>query len=269
MNAAATGDSETTVWADAHNHLHDPEIAGRPAGLCLVNATREGDWGAVLATAAQSTDRHPALGIHPWFAATAEAGWMDRLGNLLERNPRVGVGECGLDSKTRECPMDAQIPVFSRQVRLAREFDRPLTIHCVGAWGRLIDALDREPPPARWLLHSFNGSAEIAHQFAGMGAYFSISGRALHPGGEKILRVFQTIPPDRILLETDAPNQPPPAAFIAHELRDSLNAPENLAAIGTAVAGRLGFPTREFAALTHHNYQRFLGKTMRRPSTST
>lgn len=259
MNAAATGHSETTVWADAHNHLHDPEIAGRAAGPCLVNATREGDWDAVLATAAQSADRHAALGIHPWFAATAEAGWMDRLRNMLETNPRVGVGECGLDSKTRECPMEAQIPVFTRQIRLARESDRPLTIHCVGAWGRLIDALDREPPPSRWLLHSFNGSAEIARQLAGMGACFSISGRALHPAGAKTLRVFQEISPDRILLETDAPNATPPKPFVTCELPGGGNAPENLAAIGTEVATRLGADPQEFAARTHRNFLRFSG----------
>lgn len=261
MSPTASGIDGEAVWADAHNHIQDSGIAGcAPVSTpCIVNATCEEDWADVLAIVADAPCRHAALGIHPWFAATARAGWDDRLCALLDAHPAAGIGECGLDSKTRECALDVQLPVFARQIRLARELDRPLTIHCVGAWGRLFEMLDREPPPSRWLLHSFNGSEETAGRLAAMGAYFSISGRALHPAGEKILAVFKRIPPDRILLETDAPNQPPPAEFIARELSGGLNAPENLGAIGAAVAGRFGFTAREFAALTRGNYQKFLG----------
>lgn len=258
MAATATGNGEEWAWVDAHNHLHDTRLAGctDTAPPCIVNATCEDDWQDVIA-AASMPHRHAAIGIHPWFAHNAKRGWWKRLADLLERHPRAGIGESGLDAKCRACPLDIQIPVFEMQIRLARELDRPLTIHCVGAWGRLLETLKREPPPARWLCHSFNGSPEISRQLADMGAYFSISGRALHPSGEKILHTFRNIPPDRILIETDAPNQPPPAHIVTHPLPGQLNHPSNLAAIGTAIAPHLGFTPNDFARLTHQNLRKF------------
>jgi TatD DNase family protein len=242
MIPAASEAATPTVWADAHNHLHDSRLDGcrERCAECIVNATREDDWNAVLAIAS-SPSRHAAIGIHPWFAHTAAPGWDTRLRTLLLTNPEAGVGECGLDAKSRTSPLDIQIPVFSRQLALARELNRPITIHCVGAWGRLIDLLKQSPPPDRWLLHAFNGSRETARQLAKTGAFFSISARALDPRNPSILDVFQAIPPDRILLESDAPNHP-----------------IDLAPTGTAIAEKLGSRPGEFARLTRDNFHRFL-----------
>jgi TatD DNase family protein len=260
MSEQASDDGTTLVWADAHNHLHDPRLTGYidAAPPCIINATREDDWPDVLA-AASASGHHAALGIHPWFACTA-TGWDDRLRSQLEINPSVGIGECGLDAKCHSSPLDTQATVFERQIHLARELNRPLTIHCVGAWGRLLEILGHLPPPARWLMHSFHGSIETARQLASMGAYFSISGRVLQPSGEKILGTFRQIPPSRILLETDAPNQVPPTPCITHALPHGLNHPCNLAAIGTAIAPLLGFTPSDFARLTHKNLRQFIGE---------
>ncbi len=251
------------MWADAHNHLQDPRLRGHLASgggyPCIVNATHEEDWEDVLAITAEEPVRRAALGIHPWYADEARTGWDERLGLALEANPSAGIGECGLDSKAGSVALEKQMPVFTRQLRLARELDRSVTIHLTGAWGALLDALDREPPPRRWLMHSFNGSPEIAERLAAMGACFSISGRAMHPSGEKIFRSFRAIPAERILVETDAPNQPPPALNVGRELPDGLNAPENLALIGEAVAGRLGFDPACFARITMRNFACFAG----------
>jgi len=261
MSDEASVDGTTLVWADAHNHLNDPRLAGHIDAVppCIINATREDDWPDVL-TAACASGHHAALGIHPWFACTASPGWDDRLRNLLAKHPSAGIGECGLDAKCHSSTLDTQATVFEQQIRLARELDRPLTIHCVGSWGRLLEILDHQPPPARWLMHSFHGSIETARRLVNMGAYFSISGRALHPSGEKILGTFRQIPPSRILLETDAPNQTPPTPCISHPLPHGLNHPCNLAAIGTTIAPLLGFTSSDFARLTHKNLRQFIGE---------
>ena len=226
-------------WADAHNHLHLCAAADRAGYPCVVNATREDDWPDALAAAATATASFAALGIHPWHADAVVDGWLPRLRAMLETDATISIGECGLDSKTDRCPLDAQIPVFREQLRLAVEMNRPVTIHCVGAWGELVGALEAQAVPPRALIHSFNGSVEMAARLAGLGACFSISGRALQPSGAKAIRAFQTLAAERILLETDAPN-----------------APGNLAEIGTEVAARLGFSPPAFAALTHRNFLR-------------
>jgi len=265
MSTAAIGDSGAWDWADAHNHLHDRRLAGATdfTPPCIINATCEEDWPDVLA-AASALRHRAALGVHPWFSATARPGWQERLRRMLELHPSAAIGECGLDAKNPTSSLDDQSPVFNAHIRLARELNRPLTIHCVGAWARLLETLKRESPPARWLIHSFNGSAEIARQLVHLGAYLSISGRALHPSGAKILRVFQGITHSRILLETDAPNQRPPASVITHPLPNHLNHPANLAAIGTAIAPHLGLTPSEFAKLTRENLASFFPLTASR-----
>src|SRR4051812_47257597 len=127
---------------DSHNHLQDPRLgdpgpviaAMREAGVlrCVVNATREQDWQAV----ADLADAHPdlvlpAFGIHPWHAHTATAGWQERLAALLEKYPQASIGECGLDQWVSSPEIGVQMPVFIDHLRIAREQDRTVTIHCL------------------------------------------------------------------------------------------------------------------------------------------
>ena len=257
-------------WTDSHNHLQDPRLgdpgplvaAMKLAGIsrCVVNATCEADWSAVAALAVSQPDFIvPAYGIHPWHAHTASAGWQDRLRSLLGENPFTSIGECGLDHWITDPPMEIQRPVFIDQLRLAHELDRPLTIHCLKAWGVLLDAFAQAPPPTRFLLHSFSGSIEIARRLVPLGAYFSFSGHFLHPRKSAVLDVFRQLPPDRILLETDAPDMLPPAEIITHPLLGNHNHPANLPAIGRGLATALGMPAEALAELTRENARRCFG----------
>ena len=257
-------------WTDSHNHLQDPRLgdpgpliaAMKQAGVarCVVNATREADWQAVEKLAdAEPGFVVPAFGIHPWHAHTAEAGWQDRLASLLEKHPQASIGECGLDQWITSPPLEIQRPVFIDHLRLARRLDRPLTIHCLKAWGALFDAFAKAPPPSRFLMHSFSGSIETARRLIPLGAYFSFSGHFLHPRKSAVLDVFRELPPGRILLETDAPDMLPPPEIITRPLPENHNHPANLPAIGHALAAALGMPPETLAELTRRNARRCFG----------
>ena len=258
------------AWTDAHNHLQDPRLgepapviaAMRSAGVarCVVNATREDDWPAVEALAAGHPDFVvPAYGIHPWHAHTAARGWHERLAALLEKHPEATLGECGLDQWVSSPPGGVQRPVFLEQIRLAREMKRPLTIHCLKAWAALFEAFAAEPPPPAFLMHSFGGSIEIARRLIPMGAFFSFSGHFLHERKAGVVDVFRQLPHDRILLETDAPDMPPPDDRITHSLPGNANHPANLPAIGEALAAALGMHPETLAILTRDNAARCFG----------
>ena len=254
-------------WTDSHNHLQDPRLgdlgpvvaAMKHAGVTrgVVNSTRESDWPAVenLATSYPQFVV-PAFGIHPWHAHTAGAGWQEKLRSLLGKYPRASIGECGLDHWIADPPLDIQRPVFIDQLRLARELDRPLTIHCLKAWSALLDAFAEAPPPARFLMHSFGGSIEIARRLLPLGGFFSFSGHFLHPRKSAVLEVFRQLPPAQILLETDAPDMLPPAEIITHPLSENHNHPANLPAIGHALAAALGMTAEALAELTRENARR-------------
>ncbi|RYD33240.1 MAG: TatD family deoxyribonuclease [Verrucomicrobiaceae bacterium] len=257
-------------WTDSHNHLQDPRLgdpgpviaAMKEAGVtrCVVNATREADWGAVEKLALAEPDFVvPAFGIHPWHAHTARDGWQGRLRELLQRHPHASIGECGLDQWISDPGLEVQSPVFMDQLCIAREMGRTATIHCLKAWGPLFDAFDLCPPPPSFLMHSFGGSIEIARRLIPAGAYFSFSGYFLQARKASVREVFRQLPKDRILLETDAPDMLPPAEIITHALGEKLNHPANLGAIGSALAEALELDEESLADLLLENTRRCFG----------
>jgi len=240
---------------DSHLHLQDPRITNRAdqivatmreAGItgCVVNGTSEQDW----PTVADLADRfpgfvHPAFGLHPWRAADRSDSWLDTLKAHLDRFPTATIGECGLDRWVREPDIELQKNVFIAQLKLAAERDLPLTVHCLKAWGPLIECLEMVNPPAGFLLHSFGGTPELVRQLAPLGARFSFSGHFLHPRKAAVLDAFRAVPPDRLLIETDAPDMLPPTGHIRIPLTTPdgtpLNHPANLPAITSALATHL------------------------------
>jgi TatD DNase family protein len=260
-----------TQWADSHNHLHDERLgaaeplvrAMRREGIisCVVNATQEADWPRVLQLAERYPDFvMPAFGVHPWLAHRVQSGWAERLRELLAECPPATIGECGLDDWVKSPPLAEQIPVFAAQLRIARQLNRPPTIHCLKAWNPLFEVFRTEPPPDRFLMHSFGGSAELADRLVKLGAYFSFSGYFLRPRKSAVVEVFRRIPPDRILLESDAPDMLPPTAALRHPLPNGHNHPANLAAIAAGLAEALGMEMAELSTLTLENHHRLFGQ---------
>lgn len=253
------------MWIDAHNHLQSDRL-GNPAEIicsmkeagvmkCVVNATREEDWTAVTTLAENHSDFIlPAYGIHPWYAHTAMPGWEDRLRHLLSENPRSSIGECGLDQWIDHPSIEQQLPVFHRHLEIARELDRPVTIHCLKAWDVLFDSFLIHPPPDRFLMHSFGGSIEVARRLIPLGAYFSFSGYFLHPRKSKTLGMYHQLPLDRILVETDAPDMLPPPDIVSHSLPQEMNHPANLPNIAKALASSLGLSSDQLARQTGSNF---------------
>lgn len=251
---------------DSHNHLQrfaDPDriIAEmQAAGIagCVVNGTGEDDWENV-ATLAQSFPDFvtPAFGLHPWKAHLRSPSWLTTLEAYLARFPTASIGECGLDGWVAELSLEVQREAFLPQLALARERRLPLTIHALKAWEPLFDAFSTEPPPEKFLLHSFGGSPELAKRLAAMGAYFSFSGHFLHPRKAKVLDAFKSIPQDRLLLETDAPDMLPPVDFIAHPLPRDQTHPANLPRIAAGLAAALGISPERLAEITATNHETF------------
>lgn len=243
---------------DSHNHLQSARF-GKPVGDliaemkgvgvsgCVVNATLECDWEAVREIANTYSDFvRPAYGVHPWFADTMREGWDLRLRELLVADPRASVGEIGVDRWVSSPSIDVQREVFAKQVALAAELDRVMTVHCLKAWDELFRIMDSSDVwPKRFLMHSFGGSIEVAERLAKRGAWFSFSGYFLQPQKRNVLEVFKRLPKDRILLETDAPDMLPPLVLREFPLSGDANHPANLRAISEVFEKETGGGTLE------------------------
>lgn len=109
--------------------------------------------------------------------------------------------------------LDEQEQVFREQLSLAAGRDTAASIHCLQAWGRMHELLRAGPRPARgFLLHSYGGPAELVTPLARLGARFGFPGYFLHPRKARQREAFRVVPAHRLLVETDAPDQPLPTA---------------------------------------------------------
>lgn len=272
---------------DAHQHFHfDPLTPHRAViikdlqaiGLkkAVVNATNESEWPVVAALAREHAWVVPSHGIHPWDSGDRTAGWLEHLRAVLVADPGAGIGEIGLDrwiidgvrpddpriAGIRVAPLDEQIEVFSAQLALAAELDRAASIHCVQAFGALLETLQKPPRSKRgFLLHGYGGPAEMIQTFTDLGAYFSFNIQLEGARFADRRENFRTIPVDRLLVETDAPTKPPTPdcnRFPLPPLADGteVNNPANIAVAYESLAKLRGLTVEELAAQVEKNFTR-------------
>lgn len=256
---------------DAHNHLHDSRLASQldsivraletiPVQQMVVNGTRESDWNSVLDLAAKYDWVIPSIGLHPWYVGEKTDQWQERFSELLKTS-RCAIGEIGLDRWIEPHDIKAQEEAFRWQLQQAAEFGRPVAIHCLQAWGMLLDVLKSETLPAKgFLIHSYGGPAEMVEQLAELGGYFSLSGYFAHERKSRQRETFQRVPLDRLLLETDAPDMSPPPTLQLHYLSDAegreLNHPANIAAVYEFAAELYRIEMEELALKVEANFKR-------------
>lgn len=260
---------------DAHNHLQDGRFGGRQAELLavcrevgvvrmVVNGACEADWPDVLALAQAHSEVLPSFGYHPWYIHERAPDWRQNMTRFLDAVPSA-VGEIGLDRWKPGLAYDGQEEVFVAQLRLAAERNLPVSIHCLQAWGRLFDLLRAGPRPERgFLLHSYGGPREMVKPLADLGAYFSLPGYFAHERKQRQRETFGHVPRERLLIETDAPDQGLPDARNRFPLTDPaggrpLNHPANLAAVYEFAAELLGEPLECLAVRVEENFLRLFG----------
>jgi TatD DNase family protein len=113
-------------------------------------------------------------------------------------------------------------------------------------------------------LHSYGGPQEMIAPLAELGAYFSLPGYFTHERKARQRETFKHVPPDRLLIETDAPDQNLPSERLRYPLMDAqtgkaINHPANLGAVYHFAAELLGTPLEALAERVEENFQRLFG----------
>jgi TatD DNase family protein len=221
----------------------------------------EADWDALAALASREPEIHPSFGLHPWHVLEAGPSWRERLAALLEAWPGAGVGEAGLDlARPGIASPETQEQALRAQIALARELGRPLSLHGVRAWGRLLEILREFGHHAPGLLcHGFSGASDLIPHFSTLNVFFSFPATLTRHRATRVHAAARAAPLDRLLVETDAPDIPPivgdPASLPRGRDGRPINAPANLLVVLDALAitrgedaARLGERTAENAA---------------------
>ena len=245
---------------DAHCHLLPPEAVERAAAAGVagiaVCGTSPDDWAQVFKTLELFPQIFPMVGIHPWFVKGRDGSpsrpddaarpavepcheEFQTLEKLLREYPGAGIGETGLDFQDKFKNRAEQEASFAAHLDLARELNRPVAVHCVQAWGRLIELL-REHPAPRVLLHAFSGAPELISELTGLNCWFSFGSAVMNPRAKRAMVSAAAVSADRLLIETDSSGEP-----------------EKLIEVARAVAELRKVPVEEVADLTFSNAGRF------------
>jgi TatD DNase family protein len=257
-------------WVDTHSHLPDADFdadrdavfaRAAEAGVArhLVVGTWPADWPVYLALAEKTPGVRVALGFHPNRArAFSEAARCDLKAHLAQRRGlAAAVGEIGLDFYRDHATPDEQRPVFQAQLALAAELDLPFILHCRAAERELLEVLAKHQAqtgrPLKGVWHSFSAGPEEARQAVALGLHLAFNGVVAYPKAEGVRQAAREAPPDRLLLETDAPYLPP------QPWRGKRNEPAYLVATARRVAELRGVPLEQLAQQTTANAQGLFG----------
>lgn len=220
--------------ADVHAHLTSPRMTdvaaviarARAAGVTTIvsNGLHPRDNERVRALAATHPEVKPAFGFYPVDTVLAqmraagveypreddECSADEGLAFVREHaGEAFAIGEIGLDGYWVPEPFwPKQEEVFVALVRVAMEADKPIIIHTRKREKRTLELLlELGAPRVNW--HCFGGKVKLAREIAEHGHYLSIPANARR--SESFTRMLETLPRDRVLLETDCPYLGPEA----------------------------------------------------------
>lgn len=171
-------------------HTHDLQ-ASMPA---IINMPCE--WLLHPENAVLRPEAMYSVGVHPWWMVDYEAEELLRGLSFWGAHPQVvRIGECGLD-KLKGPSLEAQEQVFLLHVAHSEQLGKPLTIHCVKAFERLLALRKQLHSTQRWAIHGFRGKPEQAQQLLAAGFDLSF-------GEHYNEAAYALCPPNRRFRETD------------------------------------------------------------------
>jgi TatD DNase family protein len=276
------------MWMDTHCHLDAPELqahlggvaamrtAARQAGVacCVIPAVQVGNFDAVRHLAHDLGDAY-ALGIHPLYVPQASESDLVALDTALSQHatdPRlVAVGEIGLDFFVPELCTPAlrerQQFFYRAQLKLARRHGLPVLLHVRKSADLLLKHLrevwasspgGRPPTGQAGIAHAFNGSDAQAAAFVALGFKLGFGGAVTFEAARQLRHLAATLPPEALVMETDAPDMPPQWRYTTAAQRaagqpQGLNTPLELPRIGAELAALRGETPQAWARRSSAN----------------
>jgi TatD DNase family protein len=257
------------VWIDSHCHLDSPEFdvdrdevvaQAHAAGVVvIINLPGHVDH---FARAKITRERYGCLtgyGIHPmWVSGPSMSSQREDIATLrtwVEREKPELIGEVGLDFFVPDFNQSEQEWFFSEQLKIARDFDLPVSLHVRRSQDHILKHLRRIKVRGGFA-HAFNGSTQQAAEFVKLGFCLGFGGTATFPQANRVRALLRDVPIENVVVETDAPDMPP--SFLGTMGSATRNSPVYLPKIGELLAAVRGLPTDAFAVATSANARRVL-----------
>lgn len=252
---------------DSHAHVTFPELAGQIEAV--LDRCAQAGVEKIITIGVDLDDAQHALqlcenypgqicagvGFHPHEADKVSDDDIDVMAELWNNPSVVALGEMGLDYHYDLANRENQKKVFSRQLELAADVDKPIVIHCREAFDDTISLLiDHGFENERVVFHCFTGNADEADRLARHGWRISFTGIVTFPKLSELQAIAKAYPTDRIMVETDSPYLAPAPVRGKHP-----NEPSYVAHTARFLAELRGETMEAFATQTFHNTKTFFG----------
>lgn len=180
------------------SHAHRALLDLDPPGPVMINGTGPRDWPDLVGL--EGPRFRAFIAVHPW-KDSGPLEHLEHLEGLLRANPKLGIGEMGLDGGPRARDWPEQERLYRGQCRLAEKYQRPVVLHLYRCWSRLWDwGLPKGVP---LMAHGFGGSLELARQLVNRGCHISLGPRSFRKGEQWLNGILNAVPMDKILVESD------------------------------------------------------------------
>ena len=212
---------------------------------CSLESTLE-----CIALAEKYEFAYASAGSHPDAADEVGDAVLEEYRKLCKLHPKVkAIGEIGLDYHYEDIPRELQKKAFIAQMELAQELGLPVIIHQRDAHQDGLEIV-KKFPDVTGVFHCYSGSAELAKQLVDMGWYIGFTGVLTFKNARKAIEVAQSIPLERIVIETDCPYMSP------EPFRGKRNDPSRVIYVAQKLAEIRGISHEEACAITLDNGKR-------------
>lgn len=204
---------------------------------------------------------YAAVALHPTRADALTDRARAELESLVGDPRVVAVGETGLDlywpGRLDGCASPGvQREAFAWHIDLAKRTGKPLMIHNRDADREVLEVLRTEGAPETVIFHCFSSGEQMARSCLDAGWYLSLSGTVSFKNATALHEAARLIPPEQLLVETDAPFLTP------HPYRGAPNEPYCLPYTVRALADLTGRAAEDLARDATANAVRVYGLSM-------
>ena len=246
---------------DTHTHLDDKKFDA-DRGELIASLKSQGisllvNIGADMKSSQQSillAEKYDfiyaSVGVHPCDTKNLTDDDLNTLEKMAKHEKVVAIGEIGLDYYWDEPEREIQKEWFTKQLLLAKKLNMPYIIHDRDAHADTLEII-KKCGYTNGVMHCFSGSAEFAQEVIKMGMYVSLSGTVTFKNAKKAQEVAQSIPLDRLLIETDSPYLTP------EPFRGKRNNSAYVKYAAEKIADIRGISFDELARITLDNGKRF------------
>jgi TatD DNase family protein len=199
-------------------------------------------------------------GVHPHDASDWNEQTYAELKSLSQQDCVRAIGETGLDFNRNFSPRDKQLEVFEQQIELAAETGLPLFLHQRDALDAFIQMIrENRDRITRLVAHCFTDGREALHKLLDLDCHIGITGWVCDERrGAELREAVPDIPPNRLMLETDAPYLLP--RDLDPKPDDKTNRPQYLPHILQRVAELQNKPSEQLAEEAWNTTQEFFNR---------